>query len=170
MVVWYFLPRGQLERHFWVQGRKRSQWRFCVKEKISVGCPILYPGYPYCDIHPGDSTFANTEGHFKEDSSFENGTNDSFAFPPRLLCLRSLFPFVSADVSTVCHVLFFHWVCRVFCVRMFPFHMIINLSCFSLHLFLLPTFIGRRAKAGSKLTSLCRWSNFFLSAWKTIFC
>lgn len=82
----------------------------------------------------------------------------------------SLFLFVTTDVPTVCHVPFLHWTCCILCVCVFPCNMVINLSCFSLHLYLLPTIIGRRAKTGSKLTSVCRWSLFFFLHENTNFC
>lgn len=81
-----------------------------------------------------------------------------------------LFLFVTADVPTVCHVLLLHWICCILCVCVFPCNMVINLSCFFLHPYLLPTIIGRRAKTGSKLTSVCRWSIFFFLHENTNFC
>lgn len=82
----------------------------------------------------------------------------------------SLFLFVTTDVPTACHVLFLHWICCILCVCVFPCNVVINLSCFFLHLYLVPTSIGRRAKTGSKLTSVCRWSFFFFLHENTNFC
>lgn len=74
---------------------------------------------------------AGAEGQFRQESSFECGTNEAFALPPQLWGPASLCPSVRADCPVVCRVLLSHGVCCVFCGCPCPFHVVTNLSCLS---------------------------------------